>query len=170
MNNKVKRLTFSAMIAAIYFICCFFSQEFAYGVIQCRFSEGLNILCLFFPEAIIGITIGCLIFNITTGILWDVIFGTLATLVSCIITYLIGRVFKNDIIRIVLGGLPPVILNAFIIPLVLILGYKISDAYFYLVITIGIGELIAVYVVGSILYYPLKVFFTKNRIINIDNE
>lgn len=164
-NNKVKRLTLSAMIAAIYFICSFFEQSFAYGAIQCRLSEGLTLLPLFFPEAIIGITIGCLIFNATTGIVWDMIFGTIATLLAGLLTYLIGKIIKKDSLKIILGGLPPIILNAFIIPLILINGYQLTDGYYYLVGTIGFGELIAVYGFGTIIYFPLKKLLVKFKII-----
>lgn len=155
-RRSIRRITFSALIAAIYFACCFAEQSFASGAIQCRLSEGLTLLPLIFPEAIVGVTIGCLIFNLTSGIIYDVIFGTLATLLGCIITYLIGKFVRNDFARIVLGGLPPVLLNAFIIPLVLIFGYQLSDGYWYLVFTVGLGELIAVYVVGIVVYFPLK--------------
>ena len=68
MKTRVKQMTYSAMIAAIYFILCFFQQDFASGAIQCRLSEGLTLLPLFFPEAILGVTIGCLIWNIMHGV------------------------------------------------------------------------------------------------------
>lgn len=166
MNSRVKKLTFSAMISAIYFIFCFIEQSFASGAIQCRLSEALCLLPLFFPEAILGITIGCLIFNITTGIIYDAVFGTLATLLAGIITYLIGRFIKNTFLRIFLGGLSPVLLNAIIIPFVIIYGYESPDQYFYLFFTIAIGEALAIYVVGSIIYFPLKKIFTKYHFID----
>ena len=159
MKKNVIKLTLSAMIAAIYFVCCFVEQSFASGAIQCRLSEASTLLPLFFPEAIVGVTIGCLIFNVTSGVIWDMIFGTLTTLISAFLTYLIGRFIKKDWLKVILGGLPPVLLNAFIIPLVLIFGYGLNDAYFYLVLTVGIGEFIAVYVVGGLLYFPLKKAF-----------
>lgn len=99
-NKNVIRLTFSAMIAAVYFILCFFEQSFASGAVQCRLSEGFTLLPLFFPEAILGITVGCLIFNCTTGIVWDMVFGTLCTLVAGICTYFIGRFVRKDALRI----------------------------------------------------------------------
>lgn len=166
MNTKVKKLTFSAMIAAIYFVCCFFEQEFASGAVQCRISEGFTLLPLFFPEAILGVTLGCLIFNATTGIWWDMVFGTLATLIGCVITWLIGKKVRNDWLRILLGGIPPVVLNALIVPVVLINGYGLSDAYWYLGATVGAGELIAVYAVGILVYFPLKAMFEKYHFID----
>ena len=163
-NFKVKKMTFSAMIATIYFACCFVNPSFASGAIQCRVAEGLCLLPLFFKEAIIGVVIGCLIFNITQGIWYDIVFGTLATLLACLTTYFIGRLIKKDWLRIILGGLPAVLFNAFIIPFVLIKGYEIPDGYWYLFLTVGLGELIAVYVVGGAIYFPLKKLFIHQGI------
>ena len=165
MKTRVKQMTYSAMIAAIYFILCFFQQDFASGAIQCRLSEGLTLLPLFFPEAILGVTFGCLIWNIMHGVLYDVIFGTLATLIACILTYLIGKLVKNDFLRILLGGIPPIIINALVIPLVILFGYGETMSYGYLFLTIGLGQLIAVYVVGTIIYFPLKEIFKKISIL-----
>ena len=165
MKTRVKQMTYSAMIAAIYFILCFFQQDFASGAIQCRLSEGLTLLPLFFPEAILGVTIGCLIWNIMHGVLYDVIFGTLATLIACILTYLIGKLVKNDFLRILLGGIPPIIINTLVIPLVILFGYGETMSYGYLFLTIGLGQLIAVYVVGAIIYFPLKEIFKKISIL-----
>ena len=162
-NDKVKRLTISAMIAAVYFACAFVEQSFASGAIQCRLSEALCLLPLFFPQAIVGVTVGCLIFNVTQGIVWDMIFGTIATLIAAIMTYYIGKLIKNDWVKILVGGIPPVLLNALIVPLVLIYGYQLSDAYWYL--TVGIGQFIAVYVAGTIIYFPLKKAFKKINLI-----
>jgi len=161
MKTRVRQMTFSAMIAAIYFILCFFQQGFASGVIQCRFSEGLTLLPLLFPEAIIGVTIGCLIWNIMNGVVYDIIFGTLATLVASIMTYIIGRFIKNDAIKVILGGIPPILINALVIPLVILFSYGHHLAYSYLFFTIGFGQLLAVYGIGTLIYFPLKIFMTK---------
>ncbi len=166
MNNKIKKLTFTSMITAIYFILCFVEQTFANGAIQCRLSEALTLLPLFFPEAIIGVTLGCLIFNISTGIIWDITIGTLCTFVSCIITYLVGRFIKKDIIKIILGGLSPVLINALIIPLVLMYGYKLTNGYIFLAISIFIGQFIAIYIIGGLMYFPLKKVLARFKVIN----
>lgn len=160
-KSKVKRLTFSAMIAALYFACCFVNPSFASGAIQCRVAEGFSLLPLFFPEAIIGVTIGCLLFNVSMGIWWDIVFGTLATFLASIVTYFIGRIVKNDWLKIGLGGLSPVLFNALIIPFVLAYGYDVTDYYWFLFLTVGAGELIAVYVVGIAIYFPLKKLFLR---------
>jgi uncharacterized membrane protein len=124
----------------------------ANGPIQVRFSEALCVLPYFTFAAVPGLYVGCLIVNILTGAaIWDIIFGSLATLIGAIGTYLLR---KNR----VLLTLPPVIANMVVIPLVLCFGYGIdwrfgdlNLAYPYFVITVGIGEAISVCILGSIL-------------------
>lgn len=165
MNKKIYRLTITSMITAIYFVCCIIEQGFAMGPIQCRISEAFTLLPLFFPQAIIGVTLGCFIFNLTTGIVYDYVFGTLCTLSACIITYLIGKLIKNEKLKIILGGIPPVLINAIFIPLILIYGYKVEDGYPFLFFTILGGQIISVYIIGSLLYFPLKKVFIKFNLI-----
>ena len=163
MNNKISKMTFTAIIAAIYFIFCFIEQSFASGSIQCRLSEALTILPLIFPEAIIGVTVGCLIFNVTQGIVFDVILGTLATFLSAVLTYFVGKYIKNTALKIIVGGLFPVIINALIIPVVLILGYDVSELYWLLALKVGIGQAIAVYGVGTFVYLGVDRFIQSKE-------
>ena len=116
MKRNTLSLTRAALIAALYVILTFISQMFglASGVIQIRLSETLTVLPLFYKEAIPGLWIGCIIANILTGCApWDVVFGSLATLLGAIGTYYIGR--KKPI----LGPIFPIISNMVIVPLVL---------------------------------------------------
>jgi uncharacterized membrane protein len=152
------------MIGAIYFACCYFSLQFAYGPIQCRIAESLTLLPLLFPEAIIGVTIGCLIFNVTTGVIYDIVFGTLCTLSACLLTYLIGKFIKKDSLKIIIGGIPPVIINAIFIPLILIYGYKLEEGYLFLFGTLFLGQFISVYILGTVIYFPIKKILLKHNI------
>ena len=116
-NKNVVFITQAAMIAAIYCVLTWVSASFnlASGSVQMRLSEALCILPFFTPAAIPGLTIGCLIANLTTGcVIWDVIFGSLATLIGAMGTYLLR---KHEF----LCTLPPVIANMLIVPAVLIL-------------------------------------------------
>ena len=169
MNNKINKMTFTSLIAAVYFVFCFIEQSFASGSIQCRLSEALTLLPLIFPEAIIGVTIGCLIFNVTQGIIFDVIFGTLATFISAFLTYLIGKNIKNTALKIFVGGLFPVFINALIIPIVLILGYDVEEMYLLLSLKIAIGQIIAIYGVGTFVYLGINRFYNDRQEINISN-
>ena len=93
-KSKIRFICYAAAIAALYVVLTWLSSAFGLssGVIQCRISEALCVLVYFTPAAIPGLTIGCLISNIMTGaVVWDVIFGTLATLIGAIAGYLIRK-------------------------------------------------------------------------------
>jgi uncharacterized membrane protein len=114
-SNKTLYIVHAAIIAALYIVLTALAAGFdlASGAIQVRFSECLTILPYFTNAAVPGVTLGCLIANIVTGsAMPDVIFGTLATLVGAVGSYLLR---KNRF----LVSIPPVLANAIIIPFVL---------------------------------------------------
>ena len=153
MQKKTLQLTRAALIAALYVILTFISQMFglASGVIQIRLSEVLTVLPLFYKEAIPGLWLGCIIANILTGCaLWDVVFGSLATLIGALGTYYIGR--KKPI----LGPVFPILSNMIIVPLVLQAVYGAKESLVFLAITVGIGEIICCGLLGWQLYKALK--------------
>lgn len=88
------RILRAAVIAAVYSVLTILLAPLSYGPVQIRFSEALTILPLLFPEAVIGVTVGCLIANIFNGMWTDMVFGTLATFTAAVLTYLIGKAFK----------------------------------------------------------------------------
>lgn len=150
-HQKVLFCVHAALIAAIYVVLTAFAAGFdlASGAIQVRFSEMLTILPFFTPAAIPGVTIGCLLANILTGsALPDIVFGTLATLIGAVFTYLLRR-------HRFLCTLPPVISNAIIIPLVLRYAYATPGALWFLALTVGAGEVICCVIFGSILIAAL---------------
>lgn len=86
-NKKVLFITQGAVIAAIYVVLTYIVSLLGLtnGVIQVRLSEALTILPVFTPAAIPGLVVGCVISNILTGaVIWDVIFGSLATLIGAV--------------------------------------------------------------------------------------
>lgn len=94
-NKKVLFLTQAAVIAAIYVVLTIFISAFnlASGAIQVRISEALTILPFFTPAAIPGLAIGCLLSNLLTGAaVYDVVFGSLATLLGAVGTSLRGNI------------------------------------------------------------------------------
>lgn len=150
-NRKNAFMTQAAMIAAIYVVLTFLFAPFSFGQIQVRISESLTILPLFTPAAIPGLFIGCLIGNILGGaILPDIIFGSLATLIGALFTYSLRKQNKY------LGVVPPVVSNTIIVPLVLHYGYGINLPIPFLMLTIGIGEIISCGVLGMIVYFALQ--------------
>ena len=150
-SQKSSFMTHAAMIAAIYVVLTYIFAPISFGDIQVRIAEALTILPIFTPAAIPGLFVGCLIGNITGGaILPDIIFGSLATLIGAIFTYLLRK--KSQFLCV----LPPIVSNIVIVPLVLKLGYGINLPLPFLMLTIGIGEVISCGVLGLILYYALR--------------
>ena len=159
-ENKVTFLTQAAMIAAIYVVLTYVFAPFSFGEIQIRISEALTILPLFTPAAIPGLFIGCLIGNILGGaILPDIIFGSLATLLGAVFTWLLRGHSKF------LGPVPPIAANTIIVPFVLRYGYGIVLPIPFMMPTVGIGEVLSCGVLGMIVYFALArykgVIFTK---------
>lgn len=144
-ENKVLFLTHAALIAAIYVVLCIVFAPISYGEIQVRIAEALTILPFFTPAAIPGLFVGCFLSNMIAGnIMMDMIFGSLATLIGALGTWYLRR-YR------ILGLLPPIAANTLIVPYVLCLGYGLNLPIPFLMMTVGIGEVIAVGVLGSML-------------------
>lgn len=155
-NKKVKFLTQAAMIAAIYVVLTLIFQPFSFGEIQVRISEALTILPVFTPAAIPGLFVGCFISNMLGGsVLPDIIFGSLATLLGAVFTWLLRNKSRY------LAPLPPIISNTLIIPFVLRYAYGINLPIYFMMATVGIGEIISCGVLGLILYASLYKYRNK---------
>ena len=155
MNHTyTQKITFGGVIAALYVVLTLVANAFglASGAIQVRISEALTILPVFTAAAIPGLTVGCVLANIITGCLpWDIVFGSLATLIGAAGTRLLRK-------KPLLAWIPPVISNMAIIPVVLQRVYGVPDAWWYLVLTVGAGEVISCGILGMLLYHSAKRF------------
>ncbi len=153
-NNKASFITRAAIIAALYVVLTYLASMLGIssGVIQVRFSEALTILPYFTPAAIPGLFIGCIIANLMSPgvIIWDIIFGSLATLIGAVFTYLLRKRSKW------LAPVPPIAANTVIVPFVLIYAYGVPDGLPFLMLTVGIGEVISCGVLGMILLKCLE--------------
>lgn len=157
-KSNIMSLVTAAMIAALYVVLSFVSNAFglASGAIQIRISEALTILPYFTASAIPGVTIGCILFNLLSGAaLLDVIFGGLASLIGAAGSWFIGKTARKFSWMKYLVAVPPVLANAFIVPWVLKTAYGLTDAYWYLVLTVGIGEIISCGILGMLLMTAL---------------
>ena len=163
MKRKVKRtmgstqqLTRGALIAAMYVALCYVSTIFGLssGAIQFRISEVLCVLPIFMVEAIPGLFIGCILSNMIAGcVFWDIVFGSLATLIGAVGAYLLRGLpekFKWVV------TLPTLLANMIIVPFVLMYAYGVEDGYFFLMLTVGLGELVCGVIGGSVFYYSTK--------------
>ena len=151
-KNTAMMVAFGGVIAALYVVLTWIANlmGLASGAIQVRLSETLTILPVFTVTAIPGLTVGCVLGNLLTGCAaWDVVFGSLATLLGAVGT----RLLRN---RPLLAWIPPVVSNAVIVPIVLIKVYGVPDAWWYLVLTVGAGEIIACGLLGLLLWRALR--------------
>ena len=158
--QKSKRILFlcrGAIVAALYVVLTFLAKLLGLdsGVIQVRFSEMLCILPIFMPASVPGLAIGCFLSNIMVGAHWiDVLVGPLATLIGAVGTYLLRKVKW-------IAPLPAVLSNALIIPFVLSYAYGAEEGIPFLMLTVGIGEIISVYGLGGMLMVSAKKFLNS---------
>lgn len=151
-NSKTLFIAQAAVIAALYVVLTLLANSLGLAnyAIQLRFSEALTILPFFTPAAIPGLFLGCVISNLLTGaIIWDVVFGSLATLLGAVGTYLLRRCKW-------LAPLPPIVANTVIVPPVLYFAYRIPGSIPYFMLTVGIGEIVSCGVLGMLLLFVLQ--------------
>lgn len=159
-NKKVILLAQGAMIAAAYAAATWLSAVFgiAYGAVQFRLSEALAVLSVFTPAAVPGLTVGCILGNISSPYgVWDILVGSLATLLAA----LSARVLRNVKFK----GLPllsilmPVVFNAVIIgaEVAFFLGSEASLTGFAVsAAQVGAGELAVCLAGGIPLFYAIN--------------
>ncbi|MBQ9010472.1 MAG: QueT transporter family protein [Clostridia bacterium] len=147
---NTRKLTRAAMIAAIYTVLTLILAPISYGELQVRLSEALTLLPILFPEAIPGVTIGCLLANIFGGaMLPDIIFGTLATFLAALCTYHFRKNYW-------LAASMPVIFNGLIVGTVVHYCYSPSVPLPLCMLFVAVGEAIACFVAGTLLIQVLK--------------
>ena len=128
----------AGIVAALYTVltCVVGAFDLASGAIQFRVSEALCVMPVFFPAAIPGLTIGCVISNLITGGLWqDVVFGSLATLVGALGAYLLRKAPAW------LTTVPTILANALVVPPILP----------FITLTVTAGEVLSAGVLGTLL-------------------
>lgn len=157
-NEKftTKNLTRAAMIAALYTVLTLLLQPISFGQFQFRISEALTLLPLLLPEAIPGLTAGCLLANLLGGAVWfDVAFGTIATLLSALATRRLRR--KPQ-----LAAAMPALFNGMIVGPIVYFGYVWApgSAVMPLVLaatvaSVAAGEIAVCYTLGQLLIHSL---------------
>lgn len=158
MRKTVTKLVARAgVIAALYFVLTMAVLPVASGAIQFRVSEALTLLPLVFPEAIPALFAGCILANLVSGcVVYDVIFGSVVTLLAACLTYAAGRIFKKTWLKIAVGGIFPVLLNAFLLPLIWLFCYEsLEYAYMIQVLFLIAGQGVSVYLLGTFLMLPV---------------
>lgn len=152
--RRTKRMVRCALIAAVYVVLCLVLQPFSYGAVQVRIAEALCLLPVFGAEYIVGVTLGCFLANLFGSTIIDVIFGTTATLLACLVTWRLRHVRIKGLA--IPASLPPVLFNAVIVGIEISVFFtdpSVVSAPLWLLcvsngISVGIGELISCTVVG----------------------
>ena len=163
-HSNTEKTAFAGVIAALYVVLTLVAAAFglASGAIQVRISEALTILPVFTNAAIPGLTIGCVLANLITGCApWDIVFGSLATLIGAVGTRMLRK-------QPYIAWIPPVASNMAIVPIVLMRVYGVADVEVFgqtflgnalwpmLAVTVGIGEIISCGVLGLMLYHAVR--------------
>ena len=149
-----RQMATAGIIAAVYAALTLLLPIPQYGGIQFRVAEAMTVLPFFFPEAIPGLAVGCFLANLLgSPFVLDWVFGTLATLLAALWT---SRL-KNRY----LAPLPPVICNAVIVGAEIAWffpaeGMGFWAAYGLNALTVGLGEAIACFVLGTLLLRALE--------------
>lgn len=159
MNKKVRDTVYAAIIAALYVVLTHGQNILLPGsasmAIQFRASEALCILAFFTPAAIPGLTVGCLVFNLTSGLALplDFLVGSLATLLAAWGMWLTRRatVKGYPLPGLLLPALSNAVLVGWELSLVIGGGFWINALY------VAIGEAAVLLTLGTALYYALKV-------------
>ena len=164
MKKRMKRkiltprfLAEAGIIAALYFALTVAVAPIAYGPLQIRISEALCVLPFFTPAAVPGLFVGCILANLFSPFgIYDIVFGSLATLIAAIITYRIRVKW--------LLPLPAIVVNALIIGAELTLLAALPEyramltptVFWFAALYIGAGEVIACYALGMPLFFLLN--------------
>lgn len=154
-NRKVRHLVEAALIGALYAGLTYIGAGIAYGPVQFRASEALIVLSVFTPAAIPGLTVGCLLANLTStyGIA-DIVFGTLATFLSALFAYKTRKIRVKGLP--LLSPLGSVVFNAVIIGLMISFMEETPALFWIMAGEILLSQAIVCYLIGIPLYCLLK--------------
>ena len=155
------------MIAALYAALSLALAPYSFGPIQVRIAEALTILPILGNWPIWSLTLGCALTNLIGAALglnllgyWDVLWGTLATLIAALLTYSLRKVTFKKIP--VLSILMPVLINGLIIgyELTLAIGPNTLSMFAVYGLSVAAGEALSVLLIG----YPLLVYLKKTKL------
>ncbi len=160
MKSRISnRIATGALVAALYVIFTYVSSLFGLssGVIQLRISEALCVLPMWIKGSVSGLFVGCILANLLTGCaIWDIVFGSLATLIAAIITSKMKR-FKWC------APIPAIVSNTLVVPFVLSYVYNVPDSLPYLFLTVFVGEFLSAGVLGCVIIYIREKRYKKQK-------
>lgn len=148
-TKKTVKLVRAGIIAGLYVVLSLVCLPIASSPVQLRISEGLTMLPLIYVEAVPALFVGCLLSNVLSGcVIYDVILGSLTTLLASVLTAVIGKTVRQKFLAIFLGGFFPVILNALLLPLIWLM-YGVQEYVYGLqALILLLSQSISVYGIG----------------------
>ena len=166
-----KMLCRAGIVAALYVVLTWPLGSLAFGTMgfQIRPAEALTMLPFYYAEAIPALYVGCLVANMITGNVWDIGLGSLCSLIAAALTWLTGKLIKNTPAKLIVGGIFPVLVNAFVIPLVLILGGSAYAGYWFMFASLTLTQAVWVYGLGIPLYFGIGALRKKGISAFCDN-
>ncbi len=167
-----KMLCRAGVIAALYTVLTWPLGSLAFGAIgfQIRPAEALTMLPFFFPESIPALFVGCFLANLLLGYsVWDMTLGPLASLAAAILTWLTGKLIKNTPVKPIVGGLFPVLINAFVVPLIFILTGSTTAGYWFYFASLTLTQAVWVYGLGVPLYFAVRSLRRRGVSVFLDN-
>ena len=164
MKITTRRIAFAGILAAVYAAVTIATASFAYGPVQFRIAEALAVLCCFTPAAIPGMVIGCMAANLASFVSpWDFLIGTCATLLACVITWVMSRDLDAKRWKVWLIPLPTILCNAVIVGAEIAIFFDRSatlTAWFANALSVGAGEAAVMYALGL----PMLFFLRRSRL------
>ena len=147
-----QQMAAAGIIAAIYAALTLLLPIPQYGGIQFRVAEAMTVLPFLFPAATPGLFVGCVIANLFSPYPLDVVCGSAATLIACLLTQRMPNRW--------LASLPPVVCNMGIVGAEIAwfeagFGPGFGAAYAFNALTVGLGELAACLILGQLLLSAL---------------
>lgn len=155
---STKKLCRAGIIAALYVVLTWPLGAFAFGAIgfQIRPAEALTMLPLFYLESIPALFAGCLLANLLMAFSpWDIILGSLCSLIAAALTFLSGKLIRNTAAKLAIGGIFPVFVNALGIPLVMILAGSAYAGYWFMAASFAVTQAVWVYALGIPLFFAV---------------
>jgi len=145
-RKSLRRITDNAIVAAIYFVLTILLSAFSYGDIQFRIAEMLLFLIFFRRDFIVGLALGTIVANAFSPLIpWDMLFGTLATLIVGGLISITPKMWPAIIYATVINGL---IIGA---ELYFILGFP----FWLSTLSVALGELV-VMLIGYLVFLSLR--------------
>ena len=136
--SKVQKLTFSAMVIALYVVILYFTQSFSFGAYQIRIATSMYALSYLFPFLVFPLGLANFIANMLFGGLGllDMIGGCMVGMITTALIVGIRKLKWNRLTMMI----PIILIPGMGVPIYL--SYLLEVPYFALAFSLCIGQII----------------------------